>query len=94
MKGLTYLNKLQLWAAGLFKYVWPFSGNQGLKGYIFICRIIWDMIKKQLILPFVDLDIKRYDLSIQNRDATDDKGKTTQKLTLNVPVPDKVKKLS
>ena len=52
------------------------------------------MIKKQLILPFVDLDIKRYDPSIQNRDATDDKGKTTQKLTLNVPVPDKVKKLS
>jgi len=36
-------------------------------------RIIWDMIKKQLILPHVDLDIKRYDLSIENRDATDDK---------------------
>merc|ERR1712048_1458162 len=36
-------------------------------------RVIWDMIKKQLILPFVDLDIQRYDLSIENRDATDDK---------------------
>jgi len=36
-------------------------------------RIIWDMIKKQLIFPHVDLDIKRYDLSIENRDATDDK---------------------
>jgi len=35
-------------------------------------RVIWDMIKKQLILPFVDLDIKRYDLSIENRDLTDD----------------------
>jgi isocitrate dehydrogenase len=35
-------------------------------------RIIWDMIKKQLILPYVDLDIKRYDLSIENRDATND----------------------
>ena len=32
------------------------------------------MIKKQLILPYVDLDIQRYDLSIENRDATDDKG--------------------
>ena len=32
------------------------------------------MIKKQLILPFVDLDIKRYDLGMENRDATDDQG--------------------
>lgn len=37
-------------------------------------RVIWDMIKKQLILPFVDLDIKRYDLGMENRDATDDQG--------------------
>jgi len=35
-------------------------------------RIIWDMIKNKLILPFVDLDIKRFDLSIENRDLTDD----------------------
>ncbi|BFZ05030.1 hypothetical protein BsWGS_08069 [Bradybaena similaris] len=35
-------------------------------------RIIWDDIKNKLILPFVDLDIHFYDLSIQNRDATDD----------------------
>jgi isocitrate dehydrogenase len=35
-------------------------------------RIIWDMIKEKLILPFIDLDIHFYDLSIQNRDATDD----------------------
>merc|ERR1711962_651212 len=35
-------------------------------------RIIWDMIKKQLILPFFDLDIKRFDLGIENRDLTDD----------------------
>jgi len=35
-------------------------------------RIIWDMIKNQLILPFVDLDIKRFDLGIENRDLTDD----------------------
>ncbi|XP_020908174.1 isocitrate dehydrogenase [NADP] cytoplasmic [Exaiptasia diaphana] len=36
-------------------------------------RIIWDLIKEKLILPYIDLDIKFFDLSIQNRDATDDK---------------------
>jgi len=36
-------------------------------------RLIWQLIKEQLILPFLDIDIKYYDLSIQNRDATDDK---------------------
>ncbi|MEI8026706.1 MAG: NADP-dependent isocitrate dehydrogenase [Pseudomonadota bacterium] len=36
-------------------------------------RIIWDMIKKQLVLPYLDLDIKYFDLSIENRDKTDDK---------------------
>ena len=41
---------------------------------LFSFRIIWDMIKKQLIFPHVDLDIKYYDLSVENRDATDDKG--------------------
>jgi isocitrate dehydrogenase len=35
-------------------------------------RIIWEIIREQLILPFVDLDIKYYDLSVQSRDATDD----------------------
>ncbi|MGI6047892.1 MAG: NADP-dependent isocitrate dehydrogenase [Petrimonas sp.] len=35
-------------------------------------RIIWSFIKEQLILPYLDLDIKYYDLSIQNRDATND----------------------
>lgn len=35
-------------------------------------RIIWDIIKQKLILPFVDVDLKYFDLSIQNRDATDD----------------------
>lgn len=35
-------------------------------------RIIWSFIKEELILPYIDLDIKYYDLSIQNRDATDD----------------------
>ncbi|AQZ18270.1 IDP1 (YDL066W) [Zygosaccharomyces parabailii] len=36
-------------------------------------RIIWDKIKKKLILPYVDVDLKYYDLSITSRDATDDK---------------------
>ena len=35
-------------------------------------RIIWKQIKEKLILPFLDLDIKYFDLSIQNRDATND----------------------
>ena len=35
-------------------------------------RIIWQEIKDTLILPFLDIDIDYYDLSIQNRDATDD----------------------
>lgn len=35
-------------------------------------RIIWHFIKNQLILPYMDLTIDYYDLSIENRDATDD----------------------
>lgn len=35
-------------------------------------RIIWSFIKEKLILPYIDLDIRYYDLSIQNRDATGD----------------------
>ncbi len=35
-------------------------------------RIIWDWIKQRLILPYLDVDLKYYDLSITNRDATDD----------------------
>ena len=35
-------------------------------------RVIWEMIKKQLILPFLDIDIKYYDLGMENRDATND----------------------
>ncbi|MEJ5170650.1 MAG: isocitrate/isopropylmalate family dehydrogenase, partial [Fimbriimonadales bacterium] len=35
-------------------------------------RVIWAMIKERLILPYVDVPIEYYDLSIQNRDATED----------------------
>ncbi|MBU3655379.1 MAG: NADP-dependent isocitrate dehydrogenase [Alphaproteobacteria bacterium] len=36
-------------------------------------RIIWAMIKDKLILPFLDIDLRYYDLGIENRDATDDR---------------------
>jgi isocitrate dehydrogenase len=35
-------------------------------------RIIWKFIKAKLILPYLDLDIKYYDLGIEHRDATND----------------------
>ena len=35
-------------------------------------RIIWDFIKKKLILPYLDVDLKYYDLGIEARDATND----------------------
>src|SRR5512145_1214695 len=35
-------------------------------------RIIWALIKERLILPYLDVDLRYFDLSIQNRDATDD----------------------
>ncbi len=35
-------------------------------------RIIWQDIKDQLILPYLDIELDYYDLSVQNRDATDD----------------------
>ncbi len=35
-------------------------------------RIIWEMIRERLIKPYVDIDLRYYDLSIQKRDETDD----------------------
>ena len=35
-------------------------------------RIIWDFIKKKLILPYLDIDLLYYDLGMESRDATDD----------------------
>ena len=37
-----------------------------------MARIIWSFIKKRLILPYLDIDIKYYDLGIKNRDKTSD----------------------
>lgn len=36
-------------------------------------RVIWQFIKDRLILPYLDVDLKYYDLGVENRDATDDK---------------------
>ncbi|KAG9103607.1 Isocitrate dehydrogenase [NADP], mitochondrial precursor (Oxalosuccinate decarboxylase) [Ceratobasidium sp. 370] len=35
-------------------------------------RVIWKKIREELILPYLDLDIKYYDLGMENRDATND----------------------
>ncbi len=35
-------------------------------------RIIWEFIKEKLILPYLDVDLKYYDLSVQKRDETED----------------------
>ena len=35
-------------------------------------RIIWDFIKEKLIFPYLNIDIKYYDLGIQNRDKTNE----------------------
>ena len=35
-------------------------------------RIIWHFIKDKLILPYLDIDLKYYDLGIESRDETDD----------------------
>ncbi|MBV9044746.1 MAG: NADP-dependent isocitrate dehydrogenase [Alphaproteobacteria bacterium] len=36
-------------------------------------RIIWDLIKKKLILPYLDITLEYYDLGVEHRDATADK---------------------
>ena len=38
-----------------------------------MARIIWNFIKKKLILPYLDIDIKYFDLGIKNRDKTSDR---------------------
>ena len=37
-------------------------------------RVIWDLIKEKLILPYLNLNIHYFDLGIQNRDLTQDQG--------------------
>ena len=35
-------------------------------------QVIWEIIKEKLILPFLDIELHTYDLSIQHRDITND----------------------
>src|SRR5271155_1297915 len=35
-------------------------------------RVIWSFIRDQLILPYLDVELKYFDLGIESRDATDD----------------------
>lgn len=37
-----------------------------------MARIVWHMVKEKLLLPFVDLDLKLFDLHVKSRDDTDD----------------------
>ena len=37
-----------------------------------MARVIWKLIREQLILPYLELNLETYDLSIESRDATDD----------------------
>ena len=38
-----------------------------------MARIMWAMIREKLILPFLDVQLQLFDLSMENRDKTDDK---------------------
>ena len=54
--------------AGRIKVVGPVVDLDGDE----MTRIIWQFIKDKLILPYLDLDIRYFDLSVENRDATND----------------------
>jgi isocitrate dehydrogenase len=45
-------------------------------------RIIWAMIKEKLIFPFLDVELKYFDLGVQHRDATDDRVTTDAALAI------------
>ena len=49
-------------------------------------RIIWDFIKKKLILPYLEIDLKYFDLSVQKRDETNDQ--------ITIDAADAIKKYS
>ena len=40
-------------------------------------RVIWQLIKDKLIKPYLDIELRTFDLSIENRDVTDDRSPST-----------------
>ena len=42
-------------------------------------RIIWDFIKKKLILPYLDVDLKYYDLGVEKRDRPMTRSRSTRR---------------
>ena len=44
-------------------------------------RIIWHKIRERMILPYIDVDLKYYDLGMEYRDETDDQGTEIQIFT-------------
>ena len=38
-----------------------------------MARVVWRLIREQLILPYLDVDLRYYDLGIEHRDATEDR---------------------
>src|SRR3982750_4555682 len=48
-------------------------------------RIIWQFIKDQLILPYLDVELEYYDLGIEHRDATDDQVTIDAAEAINAP---------
>jgi isocitrate dehydrogenase len=61
----------------LTEKVWPMSKIKVANPVVELdgdemTRIIWDFIKQKLILPYLDIDLKYYDLGIEERDRTND----------------------
>ena len=55
-------------------------------------RIMWDFIKQKLILPYLDLDLKYYDLGMEVRDETNDRTPRCRIRATMVPPSPVVKK--
>jgi len=51
-----------------------------------MARIMWSFIKNKLILPYLDIELKYYDLGIEARDATDDKITVEAADAINLPL--------
>jgi isocitrate dehydrogenase len=68
LQASATVRRKEEWAMAKIKVANPVVDLDGDE----MTRIIWQMIKDFLITPYLDLEIEYYDLSIENRDATDD----------------------